>query len=239
MLKVKNISKSFGSVAAVSDISFDVRENEIVALVGPNGAGKTTSFNMIAGAMAPDRGQVLFRGAPIQGLPPERIASLGIARTFQVMRPLAGMTVLENAIVGPLAMGLSMREALSSAREIIEQVDLAGKSNAIASTLTLPERKMLELAKALSLKPSLLLLDEVMASLRPVESDRIVALLKRLRDEGLTILLIEHVMRVVMSTADRVVVMHHGEKIAEGVPADIAANETVIEKYLGRRQKTQ
>jgi branched-chain amino acid transport system ATP-binding protein len=239
MLQVRNLSKSFGSVAAVSDISFDVGENEIVALVGPNGAGKTTSFNMIAGAMTPDSGEVLFRGGAVQGLPPEHIASLGIARTFQVMRPLAGMTVLENAIVGPLAMGQSMREATATAREIIEQVDFGGKSDAIASTLTLPERKMLELAKAISLKPSLLLLDEVMASLRPVESDRIVTLLKRLRDNGLTILLIEHVMRVVMSTADRVVVMHHGEKIAEGVPAEIATNETVIEKYLGRRQQAQ
>ncbi|MCW2307815.1 ABC transporter ATP-binding protein [Rhodobium gokarnense] len=234
-LAVEGLTKWFGSVKAVRGIDFGVARGEIVALVGPNGAGKTTCFNIVAGAMRPSAGTVRLDGADVTGHPPEEMAARGLARTFQIMRPMAGMTVLENALIGPLARGLSLQDARSDARYALERVGLAEKADSPAGLLTLPERKMLELARALSTAPRLLLLDEVMASLRPAEADRIVALLQSLRAEGLTILLIEHVMRVVMSLADRVVVMHHGEKIAEGAPAEIAADRAVIDNYLGRR----
>ncbi len=237
MLAVRGLTKRFRGLLAVSDVSFEVRPREIVALIGPNGAGKTTCFNMIAGALAPTSGCVLLDGKDITGLAPERIALRGLVRTFQTVRPMSGMTVLENAMVGALAHTPDVCAAAKVASAAISRVGLAEKSNAPALRLTLPDRKMLELARALAAGPRVLLLDEVMAGLRPAEGERIVSVVRELRAEGMTVILIEHVMRVVMALAGRIIVLHHGEKLAEGTPAEIGSNQKVIESYLGRKAR--
>jgi branched-chain amino acid transport system ATP-binding protein len=236
LLAVTDLSKAFRGLVAVRNVSFDVRAGEIVALIGPNGAGKTTCFNLIAGALVPSAGSIAFEGNPITGKVPERITALGLARTFQIARPMQGMSVLENAMVGALLRTRDMAEAASLARKSLGEVGLAKKAQMLAGELTLPDRKMLELARALATKPRLLLLDEVMAGLRPAECDEIVAALRQIHAGGVTILLIEHVMRVVMALAQRVIVLHHGEKIAEGTPAEISTDARVIESYLGKRR---
>jgi branched-chain amino acid transport system ATP-binding protein len=237
MLAVRGLTRRFRGLVAVRDVSFEVRSGEIVALIGPNGAGKTTCFNLIAGALAPTSGSVLLDGSDITALAPEAIALRGLIRTFQIVRPMGGMTVMENVMVGALARTADVAAAAGIAAAALTRIGLAGKSDAPASSLTLPDRKMLELARALAARPRILLLDEVMAGLRPAESDRIVALVRELHAEGMTVLLIEHVMRVVMALAGRVIVLHHGEKLAEGTPAEIGANPQVIESYLGRKAK--
>lgn len=233
LLEVKNLSKSFGGLVAVNNVSFALQAGRITALIGPNGAGKTTCFNLVAGAMQPTSGQVLFEGRPIENTPPELVCRLGIARTFQIVRPMRDMSVLENAMVGAFSWTRNVREARSTAYESLESVGLAAKANARTDQLTLPDRKMLETAKALSTRPRLLLLDEVMAGLRPTEAAGVVRVLQRLAEAGLTILLVEHVMRIVMEVASRVVVLHHGAKIAEGSPGEVAADPGVLESYLG------
>jgi branched-chain amino acid transport system ATP-binding protein len=237
MLEVRDLTKRFRGLVAVKDVSFEVRPKEIVALIGPNGAGKTTCFNLIAGAIAPTSGSVLLDGKDITGLPPEEIAVRGLIRTFQNVRPMRGMTVLENAMMGALAQTSDVWAAADIAAAAISRIGLAGKSDALAMSLTLPDRKMLELARALAASPRVLLLDEVMAGLRPAERDRIVSVVRELHADGMTVLLIEHVMRVVMALAGRVIVLHHGEKLAEGTPAEIGSNPKVIESYLGRKAK--
>jgi branched-chain amino acid transport system ATP-binding protein len=237
MLEVRGLTKAFRGLVAVKDVSFRIARGEIVALIGPNGAGKTTCFNLIAGALAPTSGSVLLDGKPITGLAPEQIAVRGLVRTFQIVRPMHGMTVLENAMMGAFAHTSDVAAAAEIARAAIARVDLAAKSAAPASSLTLPDRKMLELARAIAASPRLLLLDEVMAGLRSAESDRIVSVVKELHADGMTILLIEHVMRVVMALAGRVIVLHHGEMLAEGTPAEIGANQAVIDSYLGKKAK--
>ncbi|MGY3609947.1 MULTISPECIES: ABC transporter ATP-binding protein [unclassified Bradyrhizobium] len=233
LLEVKNLSRSFGGLVAVNDVSFALEARSITALIGPNGAGKTTCFNLVAGAMRPTSGQVFFEGRSIENTPPEVVCRIGIARTFQIVRPMRDMSVLENAMVGAFSWTKNVNEARSKAYDSLESVGLAGKADARTDQLTLPDRKMLEMAKALSTRPKLLLLDEVMAGLRPTEAAGVVRVLQKLADSGLTILLVEHVMRIVMEIASSVVVLHHGAKIAEGSPREVVADPRVLESYLG------
>ncbi|SDI26283.1 amino acid/amide ABC transporter ATP-binding protein 1, HAAT family [Bradyrhizobium sp. Rc2d] len=233
LLEVKNLSRSFGGLVAVKDVNFTLEAGRITALIGPNGAGKTTCFNLVAGSLSPTSGQVFFEGRQIDSTPPEIVCRMGIARTFQIVRPMRDMSVLENAMVGAFSWTKSVKEAKSKAYESLESVGLAGKATARTDQLTLPDRKMLETAKALSTRPKLLLLDEVMAGLRPTEAAGVVRVLQTLAEGGLTILLVEHVMRIVMEVASNVVVLHHGAKIAEGSPAEVVADQKVLDSYLG------
>ncbi|MEO8718902.1 MAG: ABC transporter ATP-binding protein, partial [Burkholderiales bacterium] len=203
-------------------------------LIGPNGAGKTTCFNMIAGVFAPDQGEVRFGGQRIEGWRADRVCAAGIGRTFQNVKPFAGLSVLDNVVVGALMREKAVPAAKSYAAGIMEKLGLGAKADALASSLTLPDRKRLEVARALATRPKLLLLDEVMAGLRPTECDQIIAVFRELnRAEGLTILLIEHVMRAVMALAQRIVVLHHGEVIAHGTPDEVVRDPAVLESYLG------
>jgi branched-chain amino acid transport system ATP-binding protein len=234
LLEVERLSKSFRGLRAVADVSFAVPERGIVALIGPNGAGKTTVFNLIAGAMKPNSGTVRLSGRDITGLRADRVCDAGIGRTFQLVKPFQDMTVLENVTVGALHAHETVEESRRAAGGMLELLELDGARHMHAANLTLPDRKRLEVARALATGPRLLLLDEVMAGLRPTETDRLVATLKRLRGEnGLTILLIEHVMRAVMALSDSVIVLHHGEKISEGTPAQVTRDPAVLECYLG------
>jgi len=233
LLSVTDLSKHFRGLAAISRVSFDVQPGEIFAVIGPNGAGKTTLFNMIAGAMAPNEGTIMLAGERIDGLRADEIAQRGIGRTFQVVKPFPALSVEDNVIVGALLHARTVPEARRIAHEILSQLDLIGKRAQIASRLTLPDRKRLEVARALATRPKLLLLDEVMAGLRPTETDRIVAILRELSRAGLTILLIEHVMRAVTALASKILVLHHGAAIAEGTPEHVLRQPAVIESYLG------
>ncbi len=234
MLDVERISKHFRGLRAVHEASFAVPAGAIVGLIGPNGAGKTTCFNMIAGVFKPDAGEVRFAGARIDGWRPDQVCAAGIGRTFQIVKPFAGLSVLDNVVVGALLQSKDVSAAKSYAAEIIERLGLGAKRDLPASSLTLPDRKRLEVARALATRPKLLLLDEVMAGLRPTETDQMVAVFRELnRQEGLTILLIEHVMRAVMALAQHIVVLHHGEVIARGTPAQVVRDPAVLECYLG------
>jgi len=234
MLEVDGLSKSFRGLHAVQNASFAVPQGGIVGLIGPNGAGKTTCFNAIAGVFAPDAGSIAFAGKPIHGLRPDQVCAAGIGRTFQIVKPFAGLTVLDNIVVGALLRSKDVSAAKNYAAEIMERLGLGAKAELPASSLTLPDRKRLEVARALATRPKLLLLDEAMAGLRPTECDQIVAVFRELnRSEGLTILLIEHVMRAVMALAQKIVVLHHGEVIAQGAPQDVVRDPAVLECYLG------
>ena len=233
-LQVQGVSKSFRGLRAVQDVSFEVAQGTIAAMIGPNGAGKTTCFNLIAGVFAPDSGEVVLGGERLSGLRPDQICRAGVGRTFQVVRPFPQITVLDNVIVGALNACARVADARREAERVLALLHLEGKSATLAASLTLPERKRLEVARAMATRPRLLLLDEVMAGLRPTEVDEMVATFRRInRETGLTILLIEHVMRAVMALAARVVVLHHGEKICEGTPEEVVRDPAVLECYLG------
>ena len=234
LLRVTNVSKSFRGLRAVRAASFELPQGDINGLIGPNGAGKTTIFNIIAGVYAPDSGEVVFDGKRIDRLRPDQVCAAGIGRTFQIVKPFAGLSVLDNVIVGALLRERSTPGARKVALDILEKLNLAQKRDLPASSLTLPDRKRLEVARALATRPRLLLLDEVMAGLRPTECDLMVQVFRELnRADGLTILLIEHVMRAVMALAKHIGVLHHGEVIARGTPEQVVRDPAVLECYLG------
>jgi branched-chain amino acid transport system ATP-binding protein len=239
LLSVDAVSKRFRGLVAVDRLSFEVPEGGLFAVIGPNGAGKTTLFNMIAGVFAPDSGSITFAGERIDGLTPDRVCRRGIGRTFQLVRPFPALSVEDNVIVGALLHRKNVDAARAHAHEVLRRLDLYDKRAQRASGLTLPDRKRLEVARALATDPKLLLLDEAMAGLRPTETDRVIAILKELnRDSGLTILLIEHVMRAVMALASRILVLHHGAAIAEGTPGEVVRDRAVIDSYLGAEAVT-
>lgn len=233
LLQVRGLSKRFGGLQAVADLTFTMEEGEVLGLIGPNGAGKTTAFNLISGFLVPDSGEIGFKGRSLLGLRPHQICHLGLTRTFQLVRPFPHLSVLENVRVGAFARTASAREAEAKARQVLHEVGLEAKSAVPAAELTLAERKRLELARALATDPTLLLLDEVMAGLNATETERIVDLVRGINARGVSILLIEHVMRAVMSLSHRIVVLNYGQVIAQGSAAQVASDRRVIEAYLG------
>ncbi len=240
LLEVRGISKRFRGLQAVDNVSFAVPPGGIVALIGPNGAGKTTTFNLIAGAMVPDGGSIVLDGADITGGRPDQACRAGIGRTFQLVKPFGALSVLQNVMVGAFKATADRVAARRAAWEILERLGLAEKAENPAKTLTLPERKRLETARALATRPKILLLDEVMAGLRPTEIDQMVRAFADLsRETGLAILLTEHVMRAVMALSHHIVVLHHGQKICEGAPEQVARDPQVLECYLGHAQAAE
>ena len=233
ILEIKNVSKFFGGLAANADVSFDVDLGAIMGLIGPNGAGKTTLFNCITGYYPPSKGQVLFKGVVMNGLQPDQVCRLGMARTWQKVRPLAKMSVLDNVMVGALCRTHSLRVAREVAQEQLRVVGLDRKADMLAGGLPIGERKKLEVARVLATKPELLLLDEVMGGLNPSESEEIIQLILTLKRLGLTQVVIEHDMKAIMRLSDRIVVLNSGEKLAEGAPREVADNPDVITAYLG------
>ena len=233
-LQLEDVSKSFRGLRAVSGATFVVDPGTIVALIGPNGAGKTTIFNLIAGVHRPDRGDIRLGARSIAGLSPDAVCAAGVGRTFQLVKPFAGLSVLENAMVGALHKERTIAGARVRATAVLERLGLAGTAALAAARLTLADRRRLEVARALATRPSLLLLDEVMAGLRPAEIDELIAVLRDIqRDEGVTILLTEHVMRAVMALSDQIVVLHHGEVVARGAPTVVVRDPAVLACYLG------
>ena len=235
ILDIRHVSKFFGGLAANSDVSFSMEQGSILGLIGPNGAGKTTLFNCITGFYPPSKGDVIFKGARINGLQPNQVCLLGMVRTWQKVRPLAKMTVLDNVMVGALARTASLRHARAAALEQLRVVRLDHKADFLAGGLPIGERKKLEVARVLATRPELLLLDEVMGGLNPAESEEIIRLILDLKKAGLTQMVIEHDMKAIMRISDRVVVLNSGEKLAEGGPQEVANNPEVIAAYLGAR----
>ena len=233
ILEVKGITKRFGGLVAVNKLDVTIDEGEILGMIGPNGAGKTTAFNMISGFYEEDEGRVIFRGEDITHLRPDQICKKGLARTFQVVKPFPQISVLENVMVGAYNHTADERVAKERAQEILNFLGMTDQAEQLAGSLPTVGRKRLELARALATDPKLLLLDEVMGGLRPTEINEMITLVRKTREQGVSLLLVEHVMKVIMSLADRIVVIHHGEKIAEDVPEMIVRNKAVIDAYLG------
>jgi branched-chain amino acid transport system ATP-binding protein len=236
LLEVKKVSRFFGGLAAVKDVSFEVRKGEILGLIGPNGAGKTTLFNVVNGFYSPSRGEVLFKGERISGLKPHQICRRGMARTFQVVKPLQRMSVMDNVIASAFLRSKDRAEAEAVATETLQFSGLYSDRDVISKGLPLGKRKRLEIARALATQPELLLLDESFAGLNPSELDESIGIIRRIRERGITIMIIEHHMKVIMSLSDRIVVLSYGEKLAEGTPQEIGKNPQVIEAYLGEAQ---
>jgi len=234
LFKAQSLNKYFGGLAAVKDVSFEIKKGEIVGLIGPNGAGKTTIFNLITGFLSPDSGRIEFKEEEITGLePPHKVCIRYIGRTFQLVKPFNNMTVLENVMVGAFSRVRGAREAREGATKVPDFIGLLGHRDSLASSLTIADSKKLELGKALATRPELLLLDEVMAGLNPREIEEIIGIIKAISNHGITLFIIEHVMKAIMTLSHRVIVLHHGEKIAEGTPAHISRDKRVIDAYLG------
>jgi branched-chain amino acid transport system ATP-binding protein len=234
LLAVKNVTKKFGGLIALNDVSFDVKEKEIVGIIGPNGAGKTTLFNVITGFYQADAGQVIFDGVDITKCRPDQICALGLTRTFQLVKPFKDLTVFENILIGAM-LRRSKAAAVEKAESVLKDMKLERVRNVLVKNLPVAERKIVEAARALATEPKMLLLDEVAAGLTPAESTKILETLKRVNEQGVTLCLVEHVMRFIMGVSERIIVLDRGRKIAEGTPAEIAANEAVIQAYLGVR----
>jgi branched-chain amino acid transport system ATP-binding protein len=237
ILEGKGVTKHFGGLAAISNVDFHVEQGEILGLIGPNGAGKTTLFNLISAALALNSGIIKFKGEKISGLKPHQVCRAGVARTFQTVKIFGNIPVLGNVLLGALfgtSTGMSSADAAREAMESLEFVGLPAAKATPAKDLTLANQKRLEVARALATRPELLLLDELVAGLNATETAQVIELVTRIRDRGITILMIEHVMKAIMSICDRIIVLHHGEKIAEGTPQEITNNQTVIEVYLGK-----
>ena len=236
LLECRNVEKRFGGLVAVDRVSFSVAPGEIFGLIGPNGAGKTTLFRLISGVFPPTAGQILFKGQNLVGSKPNATCRLGIVSTHQIVRPFREMTVLDNARVGAeFGRRALARDLTTHLREVLEFTGLASQADKLAKNLTLAGRKRLEIARALATNPELLLLDEVFAGLNPTETAQTMDLIRALRGRGITIIMVEHVMKAIMGVSDRIMVLNYGEKIAEGTPQEIAANPTVVEAYLGKR----
>ena len=236
ILEIRHVSKFFGGLAANSDVSFEVGEGTISGLIGPNGAGKTTLFNCITGYYAPSRGEVIFNGRRMNGLHPDKVCKLGMVRTWQKVRPLTNLSVLDNVVVGALCRTNSVKEAREIARRQLVVVRLDTKSEVLAGALPIGERKKLEVARVLATGPKLLLLDEVMGGLNPAESEEIIQLILEIRKQGVTQMVIEHDMKAIMRLSDRIVVLNSGEKLTEGSPQEVVNNPKVVEAYLGAEQ---
>jgi branched-chain amino acid transport system ATP-binding protein len=233
LLQVSKLTRHFGGLAAVDNLSFSIDEGEIVGLIGPNGAGKTTTFNLISGFIAPSSGDLVFNGKRLNGLKPHQVCQLGLTRTFQVVQPFPDMTALENVMMGAFVRHANPVRARDKARQVLERVGMIHKAQTLGRDLTLMELKRLEIGKALATEPRLLLLDEAASGLNTVEVEEILALVRQLNQEGVTLLVVEHVMKVIMSLSHRIVVLNFGQKIAEGTPQEVAHNPAVLEAYLG------
>ncbi len=233
ILEIKNVSKFFGGLAANSDVSFSVDQGSIMGLIGPNGAGKTTLFNCITGYYPPSRGEVIFNGRRMNGLQPDTVCHLGMVRTWQKVRPLAKLSVVDNVMVGAMAHTWSLKTAREMAMEQLKVVRMEHRADFIAGGLPIGERKKLEMARALATLPKLLLLDEVMGGLNPAESEEIIQLILEIKKHGITQMVIEHDMKAIMRISDRIVVLNSGEKLLEGTPQEVVTNPDVISAYLG------
>jgi len=233
VLKLEGVTKRFGGLTAVREVSLEVREGDLLGIIGPNGAGKATLFNMISGFYRPDEGRILYEGRDVTGLPPHAICRLGLTRTFQIVKPFGNLSVRDNVMIGALTRLRHVREARREAERVIEICGLSPHAEARAKGLPIGLRKRLEVARALATKPRLLLLDEVMAGLNPTELAGIIELIRRLHADGLSLIIIEHIMAAMMRLAQRIAMLHHGEKIAEGTPAEITRDRRVIDAYLG------
>jgi branched-chain amino acid transport system ATP-binding protein len=236
ILEGERVTKHFGGLAAVHRVDFHINQGEVVGLIGPNGAGKTTLFNLISGALPATTGEIRYKGEKIIGLKPHQICKMGVARTFQSAKLFGGLTVFENALAASLfgtKRGISVPDAGREATELLKFVDLSTVGEMLAKDLPIANRKRLEVARALATKPDLLMCDEVMAGLNPAEVAQAMELITKIRNKGITVFMIEHVMKAIMNVCDRIIVLHHGSKIAEGTPGEIATSRTVIEVYLG------
>jgi branched-chain amino acid transport system ATP-binding protein len=236
ILEARGVTRYFGGLAAVSNVDFEVREGEVLGLIGPNGAGKTTLFNLISAALSPQMGSITFKDREIVGLKPHKICRMGLARTFQTVKVFSNKSVLHNVLLGAYfgrQNRMATKDALSGAKALLEFVELAGEAETLAKDLTLASQKRLEVARALATQPEVLLLDEMMEGLNPTEVSKAISLVKRIQDRGVTVIMIEHVMRAIMSVCSRIIVLHHGAKIAEGTPREISENQKVIEVYFG------
>ena len=236
MLEVKGVSRFFGGLAALTDISFNVAKGEILGLIGPNGAGKTTLFNVVNGFYTPSKGEVFFNRKKISGLKPHQICRLGLARTFQVVKPLQRMSVLDNVIASAFLREKNRAQAEDNAIEVLQFTGLIDDKDVISKSLPLGRRKRLEIARALATQPEMILLDESFAGLNPTELNESIGIIRKIKERGITIMIIEHHMKVIMSISDRIVVLNYGEKIAEGTPEEIRSNPLVVEAYLGETQ---